>query len=354
MASEDSINDSSVYAGALLARNGRGEEVVLNPALVAYLWDESSNVAEAARDSVDELVRALPDAVCPHGGTGDLLRNLLSALETLRKAIPAHVVEYWAGVGIDGTIEAWQRGKLTAEQVVARHREVARLLERLGVRVAVLNGEGKWALIEGSIRSLADIKALAAAIGRAYQEHAPSVVVMLSSYGRLGHHARIRALIQGITPFCSAFTGQSYAARAGEVKRGLLPTILELDERSQAATVKQGWMRPDAPGDAHEGDTADDLDRLPTVQAHKTDATDLCTALCERYHVLVWSLPTIREDGRADEAGLEAFAAAVRIRAEVGPGPGAVRRFQAAHGLVVDGRAGPITRRAALAAAGVP
>lgn len=349
MSSEDSINDSSVYAGALLARNGRGDEVVLNPALVAYVWDESSNVAEAARDSVDELVRVLPDAVCPHGGTGDLLRNLSGALETLRKAIPPLVVEYWVGVGIDGTIEAWQRGALTAEQVVARHREVARLLERLGVRVAVLNGEGKWALVKGSVRTWADIKALAAAIGRAYQEHAPSVVVMLSSFGRLGYHARVRAMIEGLTPFCSAFTGQSYAARAGEVKRGVLPTILELDERSQAATVKQGWMRPDAPGDAHEGDTADDLDRLPTVQAHKTDATDLCTALCERPHVAAWSVPAIREGGRADEEGLAALEAAMRIRREVGPGPGAVRRFQAAHGLVVDGRAGPITRRAALA-----
>lgn len=342
MSAADSINDSGVYAGALLARNGRGDEVVLNPALVAYVWDESSNVAEAARDSVDELVRVRPDAVCPHGGTGDLLRNLSGALETLRKALPD--AEHWAGVGIDGTIEAWQRGKLTAEQVVSRHREVARLLERLGVRVAVLNGEGKWALLPDSIRSVADIKALAAAIGRAYQEHAPSVVVMLSSYGRLGHHARIRALIEGITPFCSAFTGQSYAARKGEVRRGVLPTILELDERSQAATVRQGWMRPDAPGDASAGDTADDLDRLPTVQAHKTDSTDLCTALCERYHVLVWSLPTIREDGRADEAGLDAFASAVRIRAEAGPGPGCVRRFQAARELDVDGRAGKMTR----------
>lgn len=343
--------DANVFAGAIDVRTGGGSETYLNPALVAYVWDTSGNCAEAARESVDELVRVWPDAVCPHGGTSDLLANLPGALDVLRKALARpdrSDPECWVGVGIDGMLDAWQAGKLTDAQVIARHRQVAQLLERLGVRVAVLNGEGKWALASGSVRTLKAIHALASAIGQTYREHAPSVVLMLSSYGRLGMHARVRALIEGLTPHCSAYTGQSYAARAGEVKRGILPTILELDERSQNATVRQGWMRPDVAGDAHTTDTPDDLDRIPTVQAHKTNTTDLCTALCERYHVLVWSVPTIKEGGRADEEGLQALEAASRIRAAVGPGPGCVRRFQKAHGLAEDGIAGPLTRAAAL------
>lgn len=330
---------------ALRVRNGAGDERTLNPTLAVYVWS-TKGCAVAARDSVDELTRCRPDAVVLHGGTADLLANLPRALTVLRVALddPQRAdLRYWVGVGIDGALDAWHAGKLSAAQVVARHVEVARLLERSGIEVAVLNGEGKWAIRAGSIRKREDVLALASAVGHAYATHAPSVVLALSSFGALGYHADVRALIEGLTAHCSLFTGQSYAARPGEVVKGVLPAILERDERSQGATVRQGWMRDDA-----SPDTADDLDRVPTVQFYQTHPSDLCTVLVQRAHIAGWAFPTLREGGRADESGLEALQAALAIRAEHGCGVEAIRAFQRAHRLAVDGRAGPETRRVAL------
>jgi len=346
MGYEDSINDPGEYAGAIKCRNGRGDEVTINPALVVYVWG-TKGIARAARDSIDELTSIRPDAVCLHGGTADLLANLERSLTVLRVALADHNREearYWVGVGIDGSLDAWHAGKLSGPQVIERHAQLARLLARLGVEVIVLNGEGKWALRSGSTRSAADVRALASAVGRAYSMHAPSCVLALSSFGALGYHSDVRAMIEGLTPSCSIFTGQSYAARPGEVAKGVLPAVIARDEKSQGATERQGWIRPDVKGE----DSPDDLDRLPTVQAHQTHPSDLCTLLCERPHVLVWSVPMIAEGGRADAEGVAAMRAASVIRAECGSGPDAVREYQRAHGLEVDGRAGPATRGAAL------
>ena len=340
--------DANVYEHAITCRNGRGDSVTINPCIAAYVWT-SKGVLSAARASIDELRRCWPDVVIPHGGTADLLANLPRALAVLRSSLvdPRRPdLRYWVGVGIDGALDAWHAGKLTAAQVVARHVEVAKMLERESIEVAVLNGEGKWAIRAGSIRKRDDVLALASAVGHAYAEHAPAVVLALSSFGALGYHADVRALIEGLTPHCSIFTGQSYAARPGEVIKGVLPAILERDDRSQGATVKQGWMRDDSIAD---DDSPDDLDRMPTVQAHKSHPSDLCTVLVQRPHVLVWSVPTIAEGGRADDSGLEAIEAAIVIRREHGCGVEAIRSFQRAHRLAVDGRAGPETRRAALA-----
>ena len=158
-------------------------------------------------------------------------------------------------------------------------------------------------------------------------------------------HANVLALIEGFTPYCGALSGQSYSARKGPVKPGVLPGVLARDEKSQEATERQGWHRAD---ETEGEDSPDDLDRFPTVQSHKTAPSDLCTVLCERTHALVWSVPMISESGRTDAEGLAALRAAAAIRRECGAGPGTVRRFQAAHGLEPDGRAGPLTRAAAI------
>jgi hypothetical protein len=347
---DQAAHESGDREGAILCRTGRGDETRINPAVALYVWG-SNGVLRAARDAINEIDYVRPDAACLHGGTGDLLANLPAALTALRVAIDRHDLRVWVGVGIDGTIEAWQQGRLTSEQVIARHVAVAKMIAGLCVEVVVPNGEGKWALIEGSKRTLADVRALADAIARAYCEHAPDCVLALSSFGRLGYHANVRALIEGFTARCSVFTGQSYAARPGPVKPGILPAVLEADEKSQRATVRQRWMRDDAPGDADSGDTADDLDRVPTVQAHKTHPPDLERGCIRLPHVAVWSVPTIAEGGRADQEGLDALRVACAIRRYGGCGPGAVRHYQSEHGLKADGILGPVTRAHAL---GVP
>lgn len=351
MGYEDSIHDPGEYAWAIKCRNGRGDEVVINPALVLYVWG-SKGIAAAARDARNELVRVWPDAIALHGGTADLLANLGDARNAIDRALCGSQLgepRWWVGVGIDGTLDAWHAGKLSDAQVVARHVEVAKHVEALGdFEVIALNGEGKWAVREGSVRTTAQVRALADAVGRAYAVNAPSSVLALSSFGALGYHADVRALIEGITPHCSVFTGQSYAARPGEVERGVLAKVLDRDERSQAATERQGWHRRDEPSGADGDDSPDDLDRLPTIQAHKTHATDLCRVATERPHLLVWSVPAIAEGGRADEAGLQALQAAASMRRASGTGAGAVKRYQQEHALAADGSPGPITRARAI------
>ena len=345
MTAADSINDSSMPAGSLLGRTGAGKECILPPSLRVYAWS-SKGVLAAARDSRDELTAIWPDAVILHGGTADLLANLRAAWAASVYEHPERAsIARWVGVGIDGSLAAWHAGKLTAEQVVTRHAAVARLCHSLGVRWIVPNGESAWALSSASKRTTADVRALAAAVGRAYAVHAPDAALVLSTFGALGMHANVRALIEGFTPFCAALSGQSYAARKGPVKPGVLPGVLARDEKSQEATERQGWHRAD---ETEGEDSPDDLDRFPTVQSHKTAPSDLCTVLCERTHALVWSVPMISESGRTDAEGLAALRAAAAIRRECGAGPGTVRRFQAAHGLEPDGRAGPLTRAAAI------
>lgn len=345
MGLEDQVaRDPADVAGALLCRTGRGDAIRVNPACVLYVWSGAGLLA-AARASLDELAYVGPDAVCLHSGTADLIASLAASWATIQRAHGTDRVplRLWVGVGIDGAIEAWQQGKLTGEQVIARHVAVAKLLATLGVEVVVLNGESKWALIKDSKRSTADVRALADAIGRAYNEHAPDCVLALSSFGRLGYHSDVRALIEGLTPRCSIFTGQSYAARPGAPKPGVLPAVIEADGKSQNATVKQRWMRADVAGDASTSDSADDLDRLPTVQAHKTHAPDLERGVIALPHVLVWSVPTIAEGGRADQEGLDALRVACAIRRA-----GGVREFQRMYGLKDDGVLGPLTRAKAM------
>lgn len=344
--------DSNDTRTTLHARSGDGEERLIQAGVIAYLW-ASKGILAAARDSIDEIKRLRPDGLAIHGGTADLVANLPAALNVLRVALSGseHAVErIWVGVGIDGALDAWHRGELTSEQVIGRHVAVAKVIARCGVEVIVLNGEGKWALRAGSKRTSADVRALAAAVGKAYKDHAPECVLALSSFGALGYHADVRALIEGITPFCSIFTGQSYAARAGEVAKGVLPAVLERDEKSQAATVRQGWMRADETAADGSDESADDLDRVPTIQAHKTHPSDLATIAVERSLLLVWSLPTISDGGRADESGLQALQAALAIRSAYGSGRDAIVEFQQMHGLDANGRVGPATRAKALEA----
>ena len=340
-----SDGDSDVLAGRLLlnVRNGRGEPCRLLDDVVIYAWSERGVLA-AARDGLDELRAANATAVALHGGTADLLANLRPAVKVVRDGL-GEGVRVWVGLGIDGTIASYRAGKLTAEQVVTRYAAVAALAEALGVEVLVLNGEGKWALAKNDARTSVDMQALADALGRAVSKAAPSVVLALSSFGRLGMHADIRALIEGLTPHCSIFTGQSYAARKGDPQPGVLPAILEADERSQLATIRQRWMRGDVPG---EDDPHDDLDRMPSVQSHKTVPLDLARALCRFPMVLVWSVPTIAEGGRTDAKGLEALRVAAAIRRYQWP---YVETFQRANGLKADGVLGPKTYAQALAKA---
>lgn len=334
---------------ALAVRTGDGTQRALAPALIGYVWGERG-LAESTRLALDDLRTWRPDAVCLHGGTTELLADLRRCVAAVRLAGDAigWRPRIWVGIGIDGGVQAYRKGTRTAESLATRYAEVARLAGELGAEVLVPNGEGRWAEERGDVRTRGDVRALADSVGRAIRTAAPGAVLALSSFGALGYHADVRALIEGLTPHCSLFTGQSYVVVPGGAAKGALDHALARDDRSQEATVREGWIRAD---DREGEDSPDDLDRIPSVQAYKTPPTDLCRVASERPHLLCWSLPLLDEGGRADEAGMQALTAARVIRAEVGAGPGAVARYQRAHGLEADGSPGPVTRAHALSRA---
>lgn len=339
--------DSDSLAGRsfLRVRSGNGEETSIIDAITVYVWG-SKGVLKATRDGLNELRAVEASCVALHDGTARLLAELEPSTKLVREALDKHDVRVWCGLGIDGTIASYRAGKLTAAQVVTRYAEVATLCQRLGIEVLVLNGEGKWALSTGDVRTRDDMRALADMLGRAMAAAAPDVVLALSSFGALGYHADVRPLIEGLTPHCSVFTGQSYAARPGPVKPGVLPSVIARDERSQEATERQGWLRDDTSDADGDDDSADDLDRIPTVQAHKTAKIDLARLLVARPFVLVWSVPTIAEGGRADADGIEAMRVARVLRGYL-----TVADFQRHHGLKADGVLGPVTYAKALSVA---
>lgn len=331
---------------SLAVRTGDGSPAVLPPALVLYAWG-AKGISAALRDGFDELRAVRPDALAIHGTTADLSANLVkSVADFARRSIAARyaVPRLWVGVGIDGTVSAWRRGQLATSQVLERHRAVARAVAKITAEAVIANGEAAWARDSQTTRTRDEIRDLAQRIARVYREECPRAVLGLSTFGRLGAHADVRPMIEGFSSSCSLLTGQSYAAEPGPVVPGRLPTRLAADERSQLATVREGWMRADLSAADGADVDPDDLDRLPTIQAHKVYKIDTARVASERSHVALWSVPLVAEGGRADDDGIEAAIVARVIRAA-----GGVREFQRRATLKPDGVLGPKTFAAALA-----
>ena len=342
--------ESGIYHGALMVKNAAGSDAFINPGMFVYLWD-SNGVVQACKDSIAPLRATKATCLCIHSGTGDLLANLKKAISELKEGLgEKHTSELrlHIGLGIDGTIEAFRNGKLTAAQVVERYGKVAELVQDIylsegQIEALVLNGESKWALRPGNVRTSADMKALANALGSKIREKAPDIIIGLSSFGALGYHADVRPMIEGLTPHCSFFTGQSYAAVSGEIRANWLDAVVARDEKSQAAVARQGWFRDDVSDDDGIDVSHDDLDRVPTFQGYKQNRSKMIYHFLRYPVAYVWALPVLSLGGRFDEAGLSALSTTIAIRQLVGFGKSAVAKFQRENRLLVDNIAGPVT-----------
>jgi hypothetical protein len=354
-------------APALLVVTGDGTQTTIAPGHIVYLWSGDDRTNQGARpgslraafeDARDELLAIVPDGVCVHGSPSQLLSrgdDGLTALEWCAREIRALLpgVRLWVGVGGDGWIGQWRAGKATSAQVTQPLQRVAMLARQLGAESIVWDFESEWKHASGDQLSRLALDTFSRELMAALCARAPKCVHVVSSFDHVGFHMAMpwAALLDGNV---AAFTAQNYVAQAGETApRGLLRARIAKASASQDAARKQGKF----PADEHDAsgvDTShDDVDVFSTVQLHGTDPRDLAAAIAESPLVLSWSVPRVREGGRADDRGIEAARVARVLRVLVGAGPGAVRRYQASTlgALTVDGQLGPRTFAHALARA---
>lgn len=333
---------------ALRCRTGDGRERALEPGVAVYLWTTeqrdrrgapmpTGGLRRAWRGAEAALRSARPDVVVLHAPPSGLADALPEVARAVRAALPC--VRLWVGVGGDGWADDWRAGRVSADKVAAELVGAARHAHAAGAEAVVWDFEAAWKRSPDDKRPRAELEALASRVVREGAAAAPDAIHGLTSYDHPTLHTALPWGAFFASGALSLYVPQVYPAVPGGAPRGAVPARQRSSARSQAEAERRGMLPPDVRDD----DPADDVDRIVAVQLHQLDVRDQVTVLAEEPHVAAWALPLVEAGGRADEGGVRALDAALRLRREVGGGPGAVRRFQAARGITVDGIVGPRT-----------
>lgn len=333
---------------SLILRTAAGEPVERRPSLDLYCWSSRPGMLRDIRDARDEIEAIKPDRVILHGNPSEIAAEGAAAILIAQEIMgPLSLVPaVGVGIGADGWADEWRRGAATSEQVIRPLVRAVKIAYDAGARLMVPNLEAAWKRHNNAdgakdVRTEEELAALVEAVARAMMAVAPDAVFMLSSYDQPTLHRSMKLVYRILTRLFPAVTGQTYVAVPGIPSRMALPSRLAAFAASFDRAEEEGWVTRDE----IEREIAEDCDRIPTLQGHKTHPNALTKALVEEPQVILWSAPMIvdegrREDGRLDSIGFECARFACDLRAHGWVGPGAIAALQRALGFTdgdVDG-----------------
>jgi hypothetical protein len=292
----------------------------LSPAVVVTVWDDPG-----AKRSKATLAR-LAAVAAP----GDLAVAVHSTdpSDASVAVVRALGLRLWCALPYDPVArELRTKGHAAA---VALARRYAERCARHRPEVVELNGEALW---KPDAKATADALSALARETIAVTREACAVPVAWTSFDHLRYHVLPWSAIYGADG-CDLATPQVYAAPEDGIGGSSAARARLKGYAAQwAALVASGAVRADlAPGGAHHVAYGQIHHLSPAAVAMVLDSSDTSRA---------WALPT-----RCDDAGLRALEVLLTARRLHGRSAGAIRRAQAAHGLVVDGVAGPLTCKA--------
>lgn len=229
------------------------------------------------------------------------------------------------------------RGRPAALAEVKRCATIAR---DAGVELFEINGEGAsdgtrlgdWTSKAGDAVESARLESLGLALLGAIRS------VFLGAVGWTSHDGTSFAIPRQLLGLVDLHSQQHYPALTQKRDEPPPPLIGQRGMEKRVSWSQGQWeglvVRGKAPADVAPHGARWSM----YTQAHGIELGALVWALCEAATARVWAFPS----SWASRA-FTALVCAQRIRTSTGFGPGAIERWQAAHGLSPDGTVGPLT-----------
>lgn len=240
------------------------------------------------------------------------------------------------GVGVDGIARDVAQGTHSVARGAATMVQLATRAHEAGAVAIVWNAEAAWKRPPSS----AEAARLALCIREGLHgvaEKYPELEQHHTAYDHPTYHSTYpwKVWLGEGSPIVASWP-QVYAAPGGDAMahRGALPAREARALGSWAAAIRAGWIDPDdASTPVREG-----VQWRPYYQLHHVTARDTITAALAQEGAMLWALRS-----RSDEEGRRAFLALCALERAGYWRPTGVQDFQRAHGLDVDGVAGPQT-----------
>lgn len=332
----------------LIVRTGNGTKAEFPPGLWLYVWSGDNGILRDLQKARDEIELIKPDGLILHGGPTEILSGCKQAV-ALAASIMGAVNRVAVGIGCDGVAPRWRAGEASEAAVVEPLRRAVKAAYAEGVRFFVPNAEAGWYDSPIDKKNRHQIETLAGNLAMAMCDAAPEGIFCVSSFDQPTYQVGMAPLLRAWTRQFPMYTGQTYVATTNTPSPGAIDRRTAAWQKSQSIAERIGWVSRDVIAE----DIADDCDRWPTVQGHRTHPTALARVAIESPHIAVWAAPSIRdgkgayEGGRLDAQGIQALRFAMQARRAGFVGPGAVEAYQRALGVTADGKPGKITFAAA-------